>query len=297
METQHHPYYNRLERALSYIAENWRKQPDLNEIAAAAALSPAHFQRIFSEWVGVSPKQLCALLTHEHAALALRSGQPLLEVALDSGLSGASRLHDLFLKLETMTPGQYQQLGKGIEIRYAFHETPFGRGLFAISDRGLAGLSFPFSIDNNRFSGDDEAIMGLQKRWPKSRLIADPNAGINIRDQLFYACPNDRQAPLSILLKGTEFQLKVWQGLIALPAGQIISYKTLGNHIGKSSNIATRAIGGAVGANPISWLIPCHRVLAQSGLLNGYHWGLSRKVAMLGHEFAGNSLNTRLTAS
>ncbi|MFK7866596.1 MAG: methylated-DNA--[protein]-cysteine S-methyltransferase, partial [Alphaproteobacteria bacterium] len=266
----HHPYYEKLSRALDFIAQHWRQQPSLDEIAAHAALSPHHFQRIFVEWVGISPKQLCALLTHEQAAIALRTGKSLLDVALDHGLSGTSRLHDLFLKIETMTPGEYKRQGDSLTLSYGFFMTPFGEALIVISPRGLAGLVF---VDGQ---SKTESLALMQAKWPQSRLVLDQDAIIPYHQALFKA---NHQAgnSIALFLKGTPFQLKLWQALIALPAASLSSYGALGAAAGFQNAGIGRAVGGAVGANPISWVIPCHRILSSDALLGGYRWGLPRK--------------------
>lgn len=281
--SQHH-HYKRISKVLNHLAEHWQSQPSLERLSDIAALSPDHFQRVFQQWVGVSPKQLIAILTHEQASLALKSGKSLLDIALDNGLSGPSRLHDLFIKIETMTPGTYKNQAAGIVFSYDFVITCFGKALFIVHDKGLAGLVF---LDEE--SHEQDALDEMKNRWPRSKMVHNPAAILPYHKAIFENEPTQLQ-PLSLFLKGTAFQIQVWQALMAIPPASLTNYGTIANALGHNG---ARAVGGAVGNNPISWLIPCHRVLASDGLLNGYRWGLPRKYAMLAYETVGKGLQLR----
>ena len=277
-------HYRRLERVLFYIADHWSEQPSLETLADIAALSPDHFQRVFADWVGLSPKQFLAAISHREISTRLRNGESLLDAALAAGYSGPSRLHDLFIKIEAMTPGAYKAKAEGIDIAYAFHPTPFGDALFAATTHGLCHLAF----------GDEGTslhIDDLYKRWPRARFYEDAKETAPYAAAIF---DNNRpvQGPLRLYLKGTKFQHQVWRALMSLPAGTITSYGRIARGLGSSP----RAVGGAVGANPLAWLIPCHRVLAENDRLQGYRWGLPRKVAMLGFEAAGQGIQLSTAA-
>ncbi len=284
-----HPHYKRLVRVLNFLAENWQSQPNLEKLADIAALSPDHFQRIFTQWVGISPKNLLAVLTHEQVVQSLKLGKPLLDIAYEHGLSSPSRLHDLFIKIETMNPGQYKSLGQGMKFYYGFFETDFGLALM-VANQNNALVALVFTDDE--LAGDrtqDRAYQEVKARWEQSIFIEDNNRLLPIYQQIFAKIKASPDQPLSVVLKGTDFQLKVWQALMAIPASALTSYMKIGESLGYDRP-AGQAIGQAVGQNPISWLIPCHRVLAKDGLLNGYRWGLERKYGMLAHELAGNGL-------
>jgi AraC family transcriptional regulator of adaptative response/methylated-DNA-[protein]-cysteine methyltransferase len=267
---------DRIARAIAYLAEEFASQPSLDEAARVAGISPFHFQREFSKWAGVSPKSFVAHLTLEHAKAQLANGASVLEAALDSGLSGPSRLHDLCLKVETMTPGTYAKGGAGLEIGYGFHGSLFGTALLMATERGLCGLGFGDSHEEN------DMLCDMRARWPNARFIANEAATAHYAARIFN--PPSGRTELPVQLFGTPWQIKVWQALIAIPEGKVTSYRAIASQV--CDFRAARAAGAAIGRNPISLLIPCHRVLATNGALTGYHWGESRKRAMLALEAA-----------
>jgi len=275
--------YQRVAEALAYIVERFEDQPSLEDIAAHVGLSPFHFQRLFTRWAGLSPKKFLQALSLEEAKRRLEEHGSVLDAAFDAGLSGPGRLHDLFVAHEALTPGEYKALGRGLEIRYGFHEGPFGETLLMEADRGLCGLAF---VDDR---GRDGCFKDMASRFAAATLVEDPTATEDTMERIF-ARPGApvpaNQAPLRLLLKGTEFQIKVWRALMAIPPGTLTTYGTVAEALGMKG-AAARAVGTAVGANPISWLIPCHRVIRNSGMLGGYRWGLPRKLAMMGWERNG----------
>lgn len=275
--------YRRIAEALAYIVDRFEDQPSLEEIAAHVGLSSFHFQRLFTRWAGLSPKKFLQALSLEEAKRRLEEHGSVLDAAFDAGLSGPGRLHDLFVAHEALTPGEYKALGRGLEIRYGFHEGPFGETLLMEADRGLCGLAF---VDQR---GKQGCFEDMASRFSAARLIEDPSATEDTMGRIF-ARPGETkpssQAPLRLLLKGTEFQIKVWRALMAIPPGTLTTYGTVAEALGMKG-AAARAVGTAVGANPISWLIPCHRVIRNSGMLGGYRWGLPRKLAMMGWEHNG----------
>lgn len=268
------PDYRRMARAIRFLAENYQDQPRLDEAAASAGLSPFHFQRLFTRYVGVSPKSFVGHLTLEQAKADLAAGASVLDAALDAGLSGPSRLHDLALKIEAMTPGDYAKGGAGLTITYGFHPCPFGIALVMATPRGLCGLGFGDE-------GEEKAMLAdMQSRWPRAHFVEDDAATAAMARRVFAATGSD--APLGLHLLGTPWQIKVWQALLAIPSGKVTTYGSIARKL--DAPRASRAVGTAVGRNPISLLIPCHRVLGSDGALHGYHWGLVRKRAMLAVE-------------
>ena len=273
--------YNQIGTALNFIADNWDDQPDLARIAEVSGLSDHHFQRVFSDWVGISPKKFLSILTLEQAKIRLDNSQSVLDASFDTGLSGPSRLHDLFVNCEAMTPGEYKSAAAGITIRYGWHQGPFGETLLMITDRGLCGLAF---LDAR---GRQACFEDMAQRWPKAEIVEDFDETSIYMAQIFGQAHEgiNEAKPLRLLLKGTDFQVKVWEALMTLPMGGLTTYGTIAKGMNMKSG-AARAVGTAVGMNPISWLIPCHRVIRNSGALGGYRWGLPRKVAMMGYEAA-----------
>jgi AraC family transcriptional regulator of adaptative response/methylated-DNA-[protein]-cysteine methyltransferase len=268
--------YARIERAIRFICARRERQPDLAEIATSVHLSEYHFQRLFQRWAGITPKRFLQFLTKEHAKERLRDSASVLEAALSAGLSGPGRLHDLLVECEAVTPGQYRRGGEGIEIRYGYHATRFGQCLLAATARGVCALRFVEPQDR----GDE--LQAIAAEWPRARLVADQSATSAIVARIFRGTPAG--APLSLHLKGTNFQLKVWEALLAVPEGTLVGYAALAKAIGAPQ--AARAVGGAIAKNPVAWLIPCHRVLRSLGEVGGYRWGPERKLAMLGWEAA-----------
>lgn len=270
--------YDRIEEAIRFLEANFRRQPSLEEIAAHTGLSPFHFQRCFRRWAGVTPKQFLQYLTLGYAKERLRQSRNLLDTSLDCGLSGPGRLHDLFVTLDALTPGEYKALGAGLLIRYGFHPTPFGTCLIALTERGVCAL---------RFVTDEEragALAAVQQEWERSRLEEDREATAAAVAQIFGEGSTEGEPRLRLLVKGTNFQVKVWEALLRIPAGRVVSYGDLARMIGAPS--ASRAVGSAVGDNPVGFLIPCHRVIRETGVISGYRWGTARKRAILAWEAA-----------
>ena len=271
--------YRRVERALARLEHDAARQPSLEELAAAAGLSPSHFQRVFAQWAGVSPKRFLQSITVAHARALLRDSRPVLDAAFESGLSGPGRLHDLMVSVEAMTPGEYRQLGAGLVIRWATIETSFGPALVATTARGICALEFVSEGDTV-----EGALRRLEEHWPRADFVADAGSEVRGLARRVFAPVAERGGPLPLLLKGTNFQLQVWRALLRVPEGTLIDYGQLAARAGHPR--AVRAVGSAVGANPISVLIPCHRVLRRHGELGGYRWGTARKLALLGHELS-----------
>jgi AraC family transcriptional regulator of adaptative response/methylated-DNA-[protein]-cysteine methyltransferase len=264
--------YDRMAKALDWLAERWRERPSLDEAAAAVGLSPFHFQRVFTRWAGVSPKTFVASIAHAEAMKLLDSGSSVLDAALDAGLSGPSRLHDLFIAQESVTPGEARRRGEGLTMTWGLAPTPFGKGLFVMTERGLCGLAF---VDPGR---DADAFEDMHRRWPAATWVRDDAAARAMAPRAFLG---DGE-PTPLVLIGPPFHVQVWKALLRIPAGATASYASVAAWAGKPA--ACRAAGAAIGANPISCLIPCHRAIASDGRLTGYHWGLARKAAMLGTE-------------
>ncbi|MDV3348694.1 methylated-DNA--[protein]-cysteine S-methyltransferase [Leptothoe sp. LEGE 181152] len=265
--------YGQIAKAITFIRENHLEQPSLATIARHVNLSEYHFQRLFTKWAGISPKRFLQYLTLEYAKSKIAETKSLLELTLESGLSSSGRLHDLFVQLEAMTPGEYKASGAGLQIRYGIHDTPFGGCLIAITDRGICNLHFLDNVD------ESPAVQHLQAEWPKADIISDQNETEIMCDRIFQS---DQQSPLTLHVKGTNFQIQVWRALLQIPFGGLTTYQSLATAIGKPT--AARAIGNAVGRNPVGYLIPCHRVIRGSGEIGGYRWGLDRKTALLGWE-------------
>ncbi len=266
--------YDRVIAALSYLSDNWREQPDLKAIAASTGLSPHHFQRLFTRWTGASPKKLLQALTHACARRLLVDGASVLDTALEVGLSGSSRLHDVFIAEEAATPGEVKSGGQALVFRHGVSPSPFGPAVFLIAPRGLSGLAFAAPGE------EDAAFEDLARRFPAARFERDNALAVCWGARVFEAQSGRTALPLA--LYGAPFRRQVWRALLRIPPGRTVGYGDLANHMGKPG--AARAVGAAVGANPVSWLIPCHRVLAADGRLTGYHWGLDRKRAMLAYE-------------
>ncbi len=265
--------YDLMAAALRYIEARAGDQPSLDEVAAAIGLSPAHFQRVFSRWVGVSPKRYLQYLTLDHARRLLHERFTVLDATYEAGLSSPGRLHDLFVRWEAMTPGEYARQGAGLTIRWGWFDTPFGEALAMGTDRGLCGLAFAAEC------GRDAALADMTGRWPAAGFVEDP-ATLRPWIEAAFGAPGEvALAPI-----GAPFQIKVWEALLSVPSGHVTTYSEIAKRIGNPR--AVRAVGTAVGRNPISWLIPCHRALRRDGQLGGYHWGLPVKRAMLAWEAA-----------
>jgi AraC family transcriptional regulator of adaptative response/methylated-DNA-[protein]-cysteine methyltransferase len=272
--------YERIARAIRYIVENSFEQPELRDVAAATGLSEFHCQRLFTRWVGVSPKKFLQYLTLQYAKQSLSRSTSVLDAAFDAGLSGPGRLHDLFIKLESVTPGEYKSKGEGLTFSYGTHETRFGSCLAIESDKGLTGLSFIGE------GGIDVALSEQQDGWENARWIADPDAGLSSIRKTLADTPETRKAgAISLLLRGSSYQVKVWEALLKIPPGATATYGTMSEKAGFGRN-AARAFGNACGANRIGILIPCHRVIRETGVISGYRWGTDRKRAVLAFEAA-----------
>jgi len=269
--------YNRIEKAIHFIEDNFQHQPNLKEIADHVALSEFHFNRLFSKWAGTSPQRFMRFLTKEFAKEKLTQSENILEATFETGLSSTSRLHDLFVTYEAMTPAEFKSKGEGITIHYGIHETPFGECLIAVTGRGITDLRF--------LQNEDKAavIEALYQDFAHAAIIYDNDFTKPFIEQIFYESDN-LSAPLTLLLRGTNFQIKVWEALLQIPFGQMVSYETIANAIGKPT--AQRAVGTAIGSNRLGYIIPCHRVLQKVGGIGGYRWGTTRKKAMLGWEMS-----------
>ncbi|MBX3010885.1 MAG: methylated-DNA--[protein]-cysteine S-methyltransferase [Caldilineaceae bacterium] len=274
--------YERIAQAIQFLEEHYQEQPSLDELAARLALSPFHLQRLFTQWAGVSPKRFVQYLTAEHAKTLLANAHSVLDTAYATGLSGPSRLHDLLLATEAVTPGEFKTQGAGLPITYGRHATPFGDCLLAVTHRGICQLLF--LSEGNREGTWTQAVTELHTQWQAATLQEDPSQTQPILDQIFPAVGQQRTRHLSLLLKGTNFQIKVWHALLQIPSGALWSYDTVARAIGQPS--AARAVGSAIGANPIGYLIPCHRVIRKNGSVQGYRWGTTRKKALLAWESA-----------
>ncbi|XID74494.1 bifunctional transcriptional activator/DNA repair enzyme AdaA [Alkanindiges sp. WGS2144] len=266
--------YERIEKAISYLVNHVGEQPSLDDIAAQVHLSPFHFQRMFCQWAGITPKRFLQVLTLEHSKQLLAQSRSLLDVSYETGLSGSSRLHDHFVQLEAVTPGEHKQKGKDVQITYGVHATPFGPIFMALTRRGICRASF---ID---FSSLEHELADLQRSWPLSTLQRDDAATHGIVHSMFDMQRTMRQAisqpkPLSLHVSGTNFQVAVWRTLLNIPVGALVSYSDIASSLGSPS--ASRAVANAIGANPVAFIIPCHRVIRQSGAVGGYRWGVPKK--------------------
>jgi AraC family transcriptional regulator, regulatory protein of adaptative response / methylated-DNA-[protein]-cysteine methyltransferase len=277
-----HSDYERVRRIIAFISERWRDQPSLEAIADHVGLSTTHVHHLFRRWAGLSPKAFLQALTLDNAKALLSDSASVLDATYEVGLSGPARLHDLFVTHEAMTPGDYKAGGSGLTMRFGFHPSPFGEAVLIATDRGLAGLGF---VDD----GDRQAALSdLTRRWPKAAYVEDEVATAPLARRIFNPSQWQAEQPLRVVLIGTDFEVRVWQTLLRIPRDKAATYSDIARHIGKPA--ACRAVGAAVGKNPVSFVVPCHRVLGRSGALTGYHWGLTRKQAILGWE-AGKALS------
>jgi len=281
--------YVRVESALAYLSQNSRTQPSLAEVAEHVGLSEHHLQRLFTRWAGISPKRFLQFQTIESAKTLLRDSRSVLDTTYSTGLSSGGRLHDLFVALEAVTPGEFKSGGAGLTIRTGFHDSPFGECLIGVTDRGICGLSFV--VEGDRVG----AMAELERHWPGATFIEDPGATRLTVRKVFAAWNGDRPqpseegadaspTPLSLLVRGTNFQVRVWQALLRIPPGAVATYEDVASAVGRGG--ATRAVGSAIARNPVAYLIPCHRVIRKTGAFGGYHWGATRKVALLLRETA-----------
>lgn len=268
--------YDTVRRVVERISLDYRDHPSLEMLAAEVGETPTALQKLFTRWAGLSPKAFLQAVTLDHARRLLDGGMPLLEASLELGLSGPGRLHDLFVTHESMSPGDYKSRGSGLTIRYGFHTSPFGIALIMATDRGLAGLAFTDP-------GEERAAFAdMSARWPNARFVEDMAATLAYAARVFDPSRWQSDQPLRVVMIGTDFQVRVWKALLRIPMGRARTYSAIAREVGSPS--ASRAVGAAVGANPLSFVVPCHRALGKSGALTGYHWGLTRKRAMLGWE-------------
>ena len=268
--------YERIEKAIQFLGENFQDQPSLAEIAHAAGMSEFHFQKMFQRWAGISPKRFLQFLTKEHAKELLKNSN-LMDASFDTGLSGPSRLHDLFISCEAVSPGEFKQKGKGLVIKYGFHPSPFGKCFIALTDRGICSLLFPGKMNQK------EILKEFKKTWANAEFLHDQNETRKFVEVIFNPAKSKTGTkPIRLLCRGTNFQIKVWEALLRIPKGSVVTYQTIAQAIG--SPRASRAVGSAVSKNSIAYLIPCHRVIRGLGHLGGYRWGLPRKQAILGLE-------------
>jgi len=268
--------YDSVRRAIAFISEQWRAQPTIEAVADAASVTPDELHHLFRRWAGLTPKAFMQALTLDHAKNLLRDSASVLDAALDSGLSGPGRLHDLFVTHEAMSPGEWKNGGAGMTLRFGFHACPFGTAVVIASDRGLAGLAFADPGE------EASALADMQRRWPRATYVEDQVATAPIARRIFDPKLWRPDEPLRVVLIGTDFEVRVWETLLKIPMGRAVCYSDIANKI--KSPKASRAVGAAVGKNPISFVVPCHRALGKGGALTGYHWGITRKQAMLGWE-------------
>lgn len=268
--------FRQIAQAIDHLTTHFRDQPSLSDLAGEFNLSEFHFQRLFTEWAGVSPKKFGQYLTLQHAKQQLRVGVSLSQAAYNAGLSGTGRLHDLFVSIEGVTPGQFKQAGAGLTVVYGIFDSPFGEYVLGAINGKIALLHF--------LSDGDEPTAILTGAWPGITLRHEPSAVQFLADQVFPIAGSSPAQPLPVVVRGSAFQLKVWEALLKIPEGRLVSYDQIADFIGQPT--ASRAVGTAIGSNPIGYLIPCHRVIKKTGLFGGYRWGIARKQAMLGWEAA-----------
>jgi AraC family transcriptional regulator of adaptative response/methylated-DNA-[protein]-cysteine methyltransferase len=268
--------YQRIERAIGFIRTNFKEQPNLDEVAAHVALSPFHFQRLFTQWAGVSPKKFLQYLSLDHAKSILKHDKQisLFDLSYEAGLSGTGRLHDLFVNIEGMTPGEYKNGGEALVISYSFSHTPFGDILIASTAKGICHVAF---IESN-----EKSLRELAGNFPKAKFISALTKEHARLSAIF--CSEDEPGKIKLHLKGTDFQIKVWEALLKIPSGKFVSY----GHLAKSIHLpnASRAVGTAIGSNPVAFIIPCHRVIQASGNFGNYMWGADKKAGIIGWEAA-----------
>lgn len=277
MNTQDNINYNRIAEAIEYIKNNFRQQPNLDEVAQKVHLSPAHFQRLFTEWAGTSPKKFLQYISVEYAKTILTENQgvTLFDATFETGLSSTSRLHDLFINIEGMTPGEYKNGGKNLSINYSFAESPFGSLIVASTSKGVCYMAFE--------EDEEKALGNLKNKFPNSFFQRKLDL---IQQNALFIFQNDwsRLHEIKLHLRGTDFQLKVWETLLKIPMGKLSTYGTIAKQIGIPNS--SRAVGTAIGSNPVAFLIPCHRVIQSTGTFGGYMWGSTRKTAIIGWEGA-----------
>ncbi len=271
--------YDLVRRAILFLTETRVEQPSLERLAAHLDLSPSHCQKLFKRWCGLSPKEFVQAITIDHARQLLAGSASVLDAAHEVGLSGAGRLHDLFVSHEAMTPGDYKRRGEGLDLSYGFHPSPFGLALLVATPRGVAGLAF---VNEDAGQTRRQALDDMLRRWPKARAAENAERTAPFVARIFDPARWRREVPIRVVMIGTDFEVRVWQALLEIPMGRAVSYADIARRLGQPT--ASRAVGAAVGRNPISFVVPCHRVLRGDGSLGGYHWGLTRKRALIGWE-------------
>jgi AraC family transcriptional regulator of adaptative response/methylated-DNA-[protein]-cysteine methyltransferase len=268
--------YEVVRRAIGHIRDNWREQPSIDAIAEAAGVTPSELHHLFRRWAGITPKAFLQALTLDGARQLLRDSASVLDTTYEVGLSGPSRLHDLFVTHEAMSPGEWKARGEGTTIRFGFHPSPFGQALIMTTERGLAGLAFADP-------GEEESVLaGMKARWPKAAYVADAAATAPVARRIFDPSLWRAEEPLRVVLIGTDWEVRVWEALLKIPMGKVATYSGIAGRV--CTPAAARAVGAAVGKNPVAFVVPCHRVIGKAGAVTGYHWGLTRKRAMLGWE-------------
>ena len=268
--------YDSVRRAIAFISEHCRSQPTIEAMADAAGVTPDELHHLFRRWASLTPKAFMQALTLDHAKNLLRDSASVLDAALDSGLSGPGRLHDLFVTHEAMSPGEWKNGGTGLILRYGFHPSPFGTAIVIATNRGLAGLAFADP-------GEEQiAFADMKSRWPNATYVEDGDSTAALAQRIFDTRLWRQDQPLRVILIGTDFEVRVWETLLKIPMGKAVCYSDIACKI--NSPKASRAVGAAVGKNPVSFVVPCHRALGKDGKLTGYHWGVTRKQAMLGWE-------------
>ncbi len=268
--------YDVVRRAIGHIRGHWREQPEIEAIAEAAGVTPTELHHLFRRWAGLTPKAFLQALTLDGARRLLRNSASVLDASYEVGLSGPGRLHDLFVTHEAMSPGEWKAGGEGLTLHYGFHPSPFGTALIMTTDRGLAGLAL---ADRG---GEQATLADMKGRWPKAKYVEDAARTAPISSRIFDPAQWRAEEPLRVVLIGTDWEVRVWQALLKIPMGRLATYSGIAGKV--CTPAAARAVGAAVGKNPICFVVPCHRVIGKSGELTGYHWGLTRKRAMLGWE-------------
>jgi AraC family transcriptional regulator, regulatory protein of adaptative response / methylated-DNA-[protein]-cysteine methyltransferase len=268
--------YAVVRRAIAHIRGHWREQPDVETIAEAAGVTANDLHHLFRRWAGLTPKAFLQALTLDHARKLLRNSASVLDATYEVGLSGPGRLHDLFVTHEAMSPGEWKSGGEGLKVSFGFHPSPFGSALVMATERGLCGLAFADE-------GEElAALADMRGRWPKASYVEDPAHTAPLAQRIFDSSTWRKNRPLRVVLIGTDFEVRVWETLLSIPMGKLTTYSDIAAKVGKPTG--ARAVGGAVGRNPVCFVVPCHRVIGKSGELTGYHWGLTRKRAILGWE-------------
>jgi AraC family transcriptional regulator of adaptative response/methylated-DNA-[protein]-cysteine methyltransferase len=268
--------YDVVRRAIGHIRGHWREQPEIEAIAEAAGVTPTELHHLFRRWAGLTPKAFLQALTLDGARQLLRDSASVLDATYEVGLSGPGRLHDLFVTHEAMSPGEWKTGGEGLTIRFGFHPSPFGSALVMATERGLAGLAFADPGE------EPAALADMKRRWPRAAYVEDSARTAVVAKRIFDPSQWQQSQPLRVVLIGTDWEVRVWEALMQIPMGRLVTYSDIAGKV--RSPAAARAVGAAVGKNPVSFVVPCHRVVGKSGELTGYHWGITRKRAMLGWE-------------